>query len=334
MAAGGEHGNSGRGISPSTRWLPFPTLGRVNFTARDYLRGAAFVAVAFVVLLIFAYGSPDARWADASALQGFLGLQRPAVNGIALTIGKLGNAGPVGFMALVLVLIAIARGRPRSALFVVLLMAITSVSSQALKAILAYPRSDEGLGLSYIDPAAFPSGHATGAMALAICLVVVMPPRLRPAAAAVGGLWVLAMSYSIVAMGWHFPSDVAGGYLLATGEALVLLAGMRAAADRWPVRTGRSKTAAVVRRGVEGIAAVGLAVVLGAAAIVGTGVALFIVLVRPGDLVGYMQNHTAFFVVAGALAAAAVALLAAFALITLRSSERGTSRPRARPNRG
>ena len=57
----------------------------MTFSARDYLCGAAFVAALFVVLLGFAYGSPGARWADASALQGFLGLQRPAVNGVAMT---------------------------------------------------------------------------------------------------------------------------------------------------------------------------------------------------------------------------------------------------------
>ena len=288
------------------------------FTPRDYLRGAAVVVVLFFVLLAFAYASPGARWADASALQGFLGLQRPAVNGLALTVGKLGDAPPVALFALVLAGIALARGRPRSALFVVVLIGLTSVSSQLLKQLLAYPRDLDSTGLAFIKPAAFPSGHATAAMSLAIALVVVMPPRLRPAAAAVGALFVLSLSYSIVALGWHFPSDVAGGYLLATGWALVLLAGMRAAADRWPERTGRSRVTAATRQAVERVAEVGLAVVLTCAAAGAVGVALFIVLVRPGDLVGYMQNHTAFFVVAGGLGVVALVLLVSFATLLQR----------------
>jgi membrane-associated phospholipid phosphatase len=285
----------------------------MTFSARDYLRGAAFVAAAFVVLLAFAYGSPGARWADASSLQGFLGLQRPAVNGPALFVGKLGSAAPVGFMALALAAIAVARGRPRSALFVIVLLAATSVSSQLLKALLAYPRTAEGIGPVFINPAAFPSGHATAAMSLAIALVVVMPPRLRPSAAAVGGLFVLAMSYSIIALGWHFPSDVAGGYLLATGWALVLLAALRASHDRWPVRTGRSHAMAVTGRVVDRVAAVGLTMMLVAAAIVAIGVAFTILFVRTSDFVGYVQNHTTFFVVAGGLGLVALALLASFA---------------------
>jgi membrane-associated phospholipid phosphatase len=293
------------------------------FSARDYLRGAAFVAALFVVLLGFAYMSPGARWADASALQGFLGLQRPAVNGLALTVGRLGDAPPVGLFALLLAGIALARGRPRSALFVIVLLGLTSISSQLLKQLLAYPRDLESTGLAFISPAAFPSGHATAAMSLAIALVVVMPPRLRPAAAAVGGLFVLSLSYSIVALGWHFPSDVAGGYLLATGWALVLLAGMVAAAERWPERTGRSRATAATRQAIDRGAEVGLTVVLAAAAAAAAGVALFIVFVRPGDLVGYMQNHTAFFIVAAGLALAALVLLASFAsLLQRRTPER------------
>ena len=297
---------------------PLTTLDCMGFSTRDYLYGAAAVAVAFVVLLAFAYGSPGARWADASALQGFLGLQRPAVNGLALTIGKLGDAPPVGLFALLLAGIALARGRPRSALFVVVLIGLTSVSSQLLKQLLAYPRDLESTGLAFISPAAFPSGHATAAMSLAIALVVVMPARLRPAAAVVGGLFTLAISYSIVAMGWHFPSDVAGGYLLAMGWALVLMAAMREAADRWPERTGRSRAIAATRSAVERTAEAGLVIVLSAAAVFGLGVALFIVLVRPGDLVGYLQNHTAFFAVAGGLALAALVLLVSFATLLQR----------------
>ncbi len=49
---------------------------------RILLRGAALCAVAFAIMLALAYGSPEARWLDASAFQGFMGLQRPKVTGL------------------------------------------------------------------------------------------------------------------------------------------------------------------------------------------------------------------------------------------------------------
>ena len=63
--------------------------------------------------------------------------------------------------------------------------------------------------------------------------------------------------------GWHFPSDVIGGFLLATGWALVLLAGLRALDARYPERAGRSRAG----RGAAGrwwtrVAGAGLVVAL------------------------------------------------------------------------
>ena len=52
-------------------------------------------------------------------------------------------------------------------------------------------------------------------MALALCAVLAVPARWRPAAATAGGLFALGVAYAILALGWHFPSDVIGGYLVA-----------------------------------------------------------------------------------------------------------------------
>ena len=230
----------------------------MTLTPRALLRGAAVIAAAFVALLIVAYGSPGARWADASALQGFLGLQGPLVTPVTERLVALGNVAEVGLIGGALALVALARGRPRVALFVLGLLALTSVSSQVLKALLAYPRHEGMIDGAHIDPAAFPSGHATAAMSLAIALIVVVPARLRPLAAVVGMGLALGVSFSIVSLGWHLPSDVAGGFLLATGWSLVLLAGLRAAARVVPERSGRSRVAAVSRSVVDRVAAVGL----------------------------------------------------------------------------
>ena len=279
-------------------------------TPRAMLQAAAVCAAAFAVLLVVAYGSDGARWLDASGLQGFLGLQRPSVSSLTSWLASLGDPLQVGLIGGALAVVAFARGRPRVALFVLALLAATSVSSQVLKAVLAYPRYEGMIDGAHISPAAFPSGHATAAMSLAIALVVVMPRRLRPAAAVVGVALALAVSFSIVSLGWHFPSDVVGGYLLATGWALVLLSGLLWANARWPQRTWRTGLAAGSRRAVEALAAVGLAAILVGTAVALAAAAVVAVVMRPTDFTAYAQDHTAFLAVAGAIALSATALLA------------------------
>ena len=221
-------------------------------TPRALLRAAALCAVAFAGLMAAAYGWSDARRVDASALQGFLGLERPATEQVFDAFARLGDPLQVGLIGVALAALAVARGRPRVGLFVIALLAATSVSSQALKALLAYPRYDGTIDGLYVSAAAFPSGHSTAAMAMAIALVVVMPSRLRPVAAVVAVALALSISFSVVALGGHFPSDVVGGYLLATGWALVLLAGLRWAGERYPERTWRTGLATMARQSVEG----------------------------------------------------------------------------------
>jgi membrane-associated phospholipid phosphatase len=280
---------------------------------RTLLRAAAGCAAAFVVLLLLAYTSDGARWLDASALQGFLGLQRPQVTPFTDFMMSLGDPAQVALIACGIALLALARGRPRVAIFVFVLVAVTSVSSQVLKAVLAYPRYDGRAVGAFIGPEAFPSGHSTAAMALAIALVVAVPPRLRLVAAAVGTAFALGVSLSTISTGGHFPSDVAGGYLLAGGWALVLLAGLRASQVRFPERTGRTRLALLSGAIAERVAVVGLLALLGAALLALTAVAVAGLVFKLPDLVGYARDHTAFVTVLVALVVGAATLLAGMA---------------------
>jgi len=287
----------------------------VKITAKSLLGGTVACAVAFGVVLALAYWSGAARTVDNAALEGFRGLDRAGSQGFLKALVDLGNPAPVAIMGLLLSLLALARGRPRVALFVLAFVAITSVSSQTLKALLAHPRPN-GVPVG-IEAAAFPSGHATAIMSLAIALVVTMPARLRPAAAALGLGLVLAVSYSLVSRGGHFPSDVVGGYLLATGAAFALLAGLRVAEARYPEREGRRKAVLVARHWTERLAAIGLAAGLGFGVLVAVGLAV-LASVRGPQITDYAQAHTAFFVVAGVLALSALVLLGALTSVLSR----------------
>jgi membrane-associated phospholipid phosphatase len=287
---------------------------RVTLTPRTLLLAAAACVAAFLALLALAYGGGSARWLDTTALRGFLGLQGGALDPVA----GLGDAPPVGLLACALAAFALVRGRPRSAVLVIVLLALTSVSSQLLKALFAYPRPEGDTGLSNVAPEAFPSGHATAAMSLAIALVIVVPARLRTLAAAVGAGFALSVSFSVVALGWHFPSDVAGGFLLATFWALVLLAGLRLADARFPQRSGRGRLAGAAQAAADRAAALGLGVAAGAGGLLLALAAVATVALRGADALAYVHDNTAMVAVAGALMLAALGLLAALAVAATR----------------
>ena len=276
---------------------------------RTLLVAACACALGFLVLLGLAYGSDWARWADAVSLHGFLGFQGSTGEPVAEAIAHLGDPLQVGLIGSALALVATARGRPRTALMVLALLAVTSASSQVLKALLAYPRYDPGIGAATVDPAAFPSGHATASMALAIALVVVVPPGLRRAATVVGVAFAVGVSFSIVALGWHFPSDVVGGYLLATGWALALLAGLRAAQARYPERRPRDGLTVRSHAMVDRIATLGLGAVLSFTALALTTFTFAVLVFRFPEAMDYARANSLFLGVAGVVSLTASALL-------------------------
>jgi hypothetical protein len=67
------------------------------------------------------------------------------------------------------------------------------------------------------DPglATWPSGHATAAMTIALCAVIVAPPALRLLSGLLGGLLALGVAYANFVLSWHYPSDVLAGFLVA-----------------------------------------------------------------------------------------------------------------------
>ncbi len=281
---------------------------------RFLLAAAGGCAGLFLVLLVAAYGSAAARRADATSLLGFVAAE-PAGGSVPDFMGHFGDPGAVILLGAVLAALAALRGRPRVAAVIVLLVGISSVSSQLLKAVLAYPRFEGAIGNAHVAPEAFPSGHSTAAMAIAIALVIATPGRLRPLAAMVGAGFALGVAFSVIALGWHFPSDAVGGFLLASGWALVLLAGLAVLDERFPARAGRIRAAASVRKATEGLTAVGL-VALAAAGVLALAAIALVALAQPGGLMGVAERHTGLVVVAPSVALAAVALLSGFALLS------------------
>jgi membrane-associated phospholipid phosphatase len=269
--------------------------------------------VAFAVLLLAAYFLPLGKWADGWAVEGFLRLERPWLEDVAAFVAKLANPGPYAIWTAVLAAIALYRRRPRHALAVILLIGGANLTTQVLKVLLAHPRHHDFLGEAQLAAKAFPSGHATASMALAFAAVLVAPVAWRPFVAVAGALFALAVSESVMLLAWHFPSDIAGGYLVAGSSALVTLAALRAAEERWPLRSGRDAARRAIRtvdprRAALLVAGFVVATLAGVVAAAG------------GSALQFADRHTTAVAAAAAIAAMAAVLPVSVSALGARSS--------------
>jgi membrane-associated phospholipid phosphatase len=272
-------------------------------------------AVLFALVVVGAYAwGPTARL-DEAGFNGFVYERGGHLGELGWRLIDFGNPPQVILITLALVGLCLVRGRPRVALAVVGLIAATSVSGQLLKLLLAHPRYPSSLHYP-LGPEALPSGHATAAMSLAMAGVLAAPRRARLAAAVIGSALALGVGGSVIMAGWHFPSDVIAGYLLATGWALTFVALLYEADRRYPAR-GRWASSALARAG-DRAASGGIGLAAAAVAIVGVLGVAFAVLADPAHAADFARCNTSVVVVGGAIASAAVALPIATAAVSRR----------------
>jgi membrane-associated phospholipid phosphatase len=204
---------------------PAPRPGRALGVALLCLLGLA-------LLWLVAELVPGVRVRDAALLQHLTDLSGPRVDPLARRAIHLLDPLVVLFWGLALVLFALARRRGREALAVCVIFVAAPLSADFLKPLLAH--SHPNAGSIHIGAPSWPSGHATAAMALALCAALVAPRRARPLVAAVGAAFAAAVGCALLIRAWHMPSDVLGGYLLAGLWMAVAVACLRAAERRWP----------------------------------------------------------------------------------------------------
>jgi membrane-associated phospholipid phosphatase len=262
------------------------------------LVSAACCVVLGAVVYIAVVHVPALASADLRTLQGFMGLPGKEYTH---DLVALFNPAPFAVLSSSIVIGAVLAGRPRAAVAAAATMIGAGVTTQILKPLLATQRAfPDG---HFMGPVAFPSGHTTAVMSLSLALVIVSPTRLRPLAAAAGGLLTVATGFSLLMLGSHYPSDVIGGLLVATTWACLASAALRL--EFSPSLSG---------------AALG-ATVLGA-------VGLLLVASRPASALAYASANTTF--VFGALAIAAGALVLSGSVPAPIGALRHPRSPRAR----
>jgi membrane-associated phospholipid phosphatase len=247
-----------------------------------------------------ALADPAGQVRDALTLQGFQSLNRPRLTALADRLAHIVDPTPYVVIGAVLVAIALLRRRPRVAAAVVVVMGASVLTSELLKPLLAEQRYYSN-GSPFLALGSWPSGHATAAMSVALCAVLVAPRALRPIVAALGTALAVGVSYSVLILSWHFPSDVLGGFFVAAVWICIAVLALREAERRWPAR-GAGRAIAPLS-GM--LAPVGLV-----AAAAGAG--LLVILARPELMANLGTGHRSF--LAGAFAIAALAWVLATGL--------------------
>jgi membrane-associated phospholipid phosphatase len=242
----------------------------------------AGVAALAMVWTTAAFTAPG-HWFDDAVLAGFVAVQHGPLTRPAELIAATADPAPFLLLTVLLVVVALRNGRVRHAVLIPVILVGASSTTQILKPALAHERFAAILGKSQIGAGSWPSGHSTAAMALALCAVLAVRADWRPVTAALGGAYAVAVGFAVIILGWHFPSDVLGGYLMAGTWTALGLAALRASQIRWPARSGRE--AAVRLR--EALAPTAL--LAGAGVVVAAATAL----ARPTAVAAFADEHTA-----------------------------------------
>lgn len=209
---------------------PSPVLSRSTLLWAALLCWAGFAAVAVRVELD-ASGSFDLAgilvWRSSGEVPSALIV-------IVRDISALGGAVVRNLFALAVVAWLLVAGLRRQAVFVVLAVASSAALAASLKWLIARPRPDILNHLVEVSDTSFPSGHSFNAAAtyFAVALALAALARTegaRAALIAVAAILSLAVAWSRVWLGVHYPTDVIAGWLGGTGWALLLagLAGTR-----------------------------------------------------------------------------------------------------------
>jgi undecaprenyl-diphosphatase len=176
--------------------------------------------LALICLAALLLGGPHTR-IDPPILALFV---EPALVPAARLLTHLGDVVTVLAMALIAAGWLFWRGRRRSAVLLVLIVASERLLVEAMKNVFDRARPDPLGHEVAVHNLAFPSGHSANAMAgwLAIALLAASP-RLRRPAVALALAVALVTGLCRLVLQVHWPSDVAGGWAFGAAWTLLLV---------------------------------------------------------------------------------------------------------------
>jgi membrane-associated phospholipid phosphatase len=196
------------------------------------LFAAAGCLGALVVVAFFAHKVGRAVYLDATVLDDLSAPHEGLRFGLATVVARLADPVPLLLLTIAVAILGWRWGRRREVLAAVAVVIGANLTTQVLKHLFEHHRYQDFLGVEQPWDNAFPSGHTTAAVAVSIALLLVVPPRLLPRATVIAASFSAAVGLSLVVIEWHYPSDVIGGFLVASAWGLAALAWLRYRGDR------------------------------------------------------------------------------------------------------
>lgn len=153
---------------------------------------------------------------DTAILTAIHRIASPTLDQIFFFITNLAGAYMIAGATLVLTVAFYLRKETYNSIYVLLTLGGSLVLNTALKLFFKRVRPDLWSLLVVEKSYSFPSGHAMVSMALALTVIVLVYQSKARLAAITGGLiYVLLVGFSRLYLGVHYPTDVAGGWLMS-----------------------------------------------------------------------------------------------------------------------
>jgi undecaprenyl-diphosphatase len=144
--------------------------------------------------------------------------------GLFKIITWFGNSLTLTVIVIAAVIALLVRGRRWPALYIAATASVGGWANSTLKELVGRARPVVAHPVAVAGGYSFPSGHAMSSTVIYGVLLVVFLPlvakRWQPVAIATTIVLVLAIGLSRVALGVHYPSDVAAGHFLGLGLVL------------------------------------------------------------------------------------------------------------------
>jgi undecaprenyl-diphosphatase len=161
---------------------------------------------------------------DAQALQAIAGARNATLTSIAWVVTEAGSFVLLAPLSIAFLLLRRWK-RPADDIALLVIAAGSALLPLVVKLIVARPRPTiEPLG--HLSSLSFPSEHTTQAAAIYLTIAIMLSQALtrgwREAAIALGVLIAIAVAWSRVYLGVHYPTDVAAGLLLGWSWALLV----------------------------------------------------------------------------------------------------------------
>jgi membrane-associated phospholipid phosphatase len=195
--------------------------------ARLIVLGGALLGLLLVVYVL-ALGTEHGRHIDAGAVF-FASQGGPRVHNAAFDVIRSIDIGTLALAGTAMLGLAVLRRRVGTALVGAAALLGATATAEILKRLLGSVDPLDGEQTRLIRHS-FPSGHSTIAMSLGLALLFLAPRGLRIWVGLAGSLYATAMGVSLIVLRSHYPSDVLGGFLVASVWFVAGLAVLRALA--------------------------------------------------------------------------------------------------------